>query len=572
MILGFSAFPIDKDFIFQNFAPQLKQVSEIKKDIKKNPSLELARNSFSPISSFYENLDYGIYTYHTRGQILNEKGFATLEKLEKNSSIYASLTNFKVSVVAPRFIVKQADDSDKSKYLKDFIDCVLSEMNGTLEDSILGVLSAIIPGYSISEKVFKNIEFDNKIKIGLESIKSKKAGLYGFLLDQFDNILAIHSLIDFIALPVEKFIVFNWLKLNNNPYGFPLFDVLYPLYYSINELQKMMLIGASRFANPSTVVTVPDGASDIDVSYAKDFIKNISQSSAGILPESVKAMLLEISNRSQQPFIEMLHYLISEVEKVILLNDLTVSQSKGGGTRAETQAKISEGKEPLILYTRRILEDVIFEQLIKQLIEINFDKSEFPINFYPKICFNDEIKEDREQFVNIIEKLTNLGYINASDEIDRNWVRQVIEAPTLNENEDEQESEDIENFELFNYDLKTNFPNKNDDKQIILKNSNYPVFDYDFALMIKEKYPKIWSKGGNIRGNEAFDYWTKAREGKDSESIQDWIKERESWIARHFKDYLVAGVVAQIKWGAIGSRGIDYMKNLINKEIEKLEE
>ena len=211
----------------------------------------------------------------------------------------------------------------------------------------------------------------------------------------------------------------------------------------------------------------------------------------------------------------------------------------------------------------------MIEQLIKQLIEINFDKTEFPSNFYPKICFNDEIKEDREKFINMIEKLTNLGYVSASDETDRNWIRQVVEAPI--QNEDEQENEDIEAFELFNYDLKTNFPNKNDNKQIILKNSKYPTFDYDFALMIKEKYPKIWSKGGNIRGNEAFDYWTQAREGKDSELIQDWIKERESWIARHLDNYLVAGVVAQIKWGAIGSKGSDYMKNLINKEIEKLE-
>ena len=130
---------------------------------------------------------------------------------------------------------------------------------------------------------------------------------------------------------------------------------------------------------------------------------------------------------------------------------------------------------------------------------------------------------------------------------------------------------------------QTDFPNKGDDKKISLRNSEEPQFDYDFAKTIKEQTPEIWKAGGNIRGNEAFMLWGRARDGQDTEAIRDWIKEREAWIKRHFEDGKqfkgdtepnlsnVGGVVAQIKWGTIGTLGEQGMKDVILELTKKLE-
>ena len=130
---------------------------------------------------------------------------------------------------------------------------------------------------------------------------------------------------------------------------------------------------------------------------------------------------------------------------------------------------------------------------------------------------------------------------------------------------------------------QTDFPNKGDDKKISLRNSDEPQFDYDFAKTIKEQTPEIWKAGGNIRGNEAFMLWGRARDGQDTESIREWIKEREAWIKRHFEDGKqfkgdtepnlsnVGGVVAQIKWGTIGTLGEQGMKDVILELTKKLE-
>lgn len=117
----------------------------------------------------------------------------------------------------------------------------------------------------------------------------------------------------------------------------------------------------------------------------------------------------------------------------------------------------------------------------------------------------------------------------------------------------------------------TNFPTKGENKKISLSNSNFKQFDHSYAMKLKEDYPEIWKKGGNIRGNEAFEYWHKAKNGDNSDGVQDWIKEREAWMARHEGDFRIAGVIAVVKWGGVVKKGESYMKDLINEEKKKLD-
>jgi len=160
---------------------------------------------------------------------------------------------------------------------------------------------------------------------------------------------------------------------------------------------------------------------------------------------------------------------------------------------------------------------------------------------------------------------------------------------------DQSNEEDAKDYEMLDVDeeikqlldneeKQTNFPKRGEDKKISLRNSNYPQFDYEFAKNVKEDGPKeIWKAGGNIRGNEAFNLWTKARQGSESPAVLAWIKEREAWAARHFRDGQrfkdgsvspnlsnVAGVVAQLKWGVIGTLGQQGMKDVILELDKKL--
>jgi hypothetical protein len=120
----------------------------------------------------------------------------------------------------------------------------------------------------------------------------------------------------------------------------------------------------------------------------------------------------------------------------------------------------------------------------------------------------------------------------------------------------------------------TDFPGPGDDKSVSLDNSQWPVFPVDEAIRLRDDYPAIWDEGGNIRGNEQFALLAPMAEAKrnpESNEEEQAIRLREAWIARHLDDFQLPGVVAQIKWLAIGSRGIDHMRETIQKAIESQE-
>ena len=50
------------------------------------------------------------------------------------------------------------------------------------------------------------------------------------------------------------------------------------------------------------------------------------------------------------------------------------------------------------------------------------------------------------------------------------------------------------------------------------------------------------------------------------------IRTREAWAARHLEDFRLAGVVAQIKWLVVGSRGLSHMRKVISDEKKRLTE
>lgn len=121
----------------------------------------------------------------------------------------------------------------------------------------------------------------------------------------------------------------------------------------------------------------------------------------------------------------------------------------------------------------------------------------------------------------------------------------------------------------------TNFPADGDDQEVDLKNSQWAVFDVDFAENLKLNYPQIWRAGGNVLGNRQFARLRPvALRGGSVETTteEEAVRLREAWGARHQDDFRLAGVVAQIKWLVVGSRGEAYMKDLINEEISKYDD
>lgn len=121
----------------------------------------------------------------------------------------------------------------------------------------------------------------------------------------------------------------------------------------------------------------------------------------------------------------------------------------------------------------------------------------------------------------------------------------------------------------------TNFPKRGDDKKVSLRNSEFNNFPLDYAENLRTNYPEIWRKGGNILGNTQYRRLKKVhRQMGEVKTPTDEkaVRLREAWAARHFKDYRLAGVIAQVKWLVIGSRGLSHMKRVINEAKKEFDD
>lgn len=97
-----------------------------------------------------------------------------------------------------------------------------------------------------------------------------------------------------------------------------------------------------------------------------------------------------------------------------------------------------------------------------------------------------------------------------------------------------------------------------------------PQFPYRYAAYLKAHFPEIWKAGGNIRGNDTYRWWTAYRQGDRSPTVMHWWNvTRPAWIARHYRDHRLPGVIAQIKWGTVGTLGVSGMKRVVEDAIRR---
>ena len=101
--------------------------------------------------------------------------------------------------------------------------------------------------------------------------------------------------------------------------------------------------------------------------------------------------------------------------------------------------------------------------------------------------------------------------------------------------------------------------------------SKWVMFDREFASRLKKDYPQIWALGGNIKGNDQYRILTQIAEAggvAKNQAQTNALELREAWVARHAGDFRLPGVIAQIKWLAVGSRGEDHMKNVVREAMQ----
>ena len=416
------------------------------------PGLELATGSGQ---SLYTK--YGV-TFENPDAVVKKKGLKVFEDMERKDGHYAAvLQTRKLALLGKGFEIHPYDDQNpRDVEVADFVRWSLEHMSGSLLQDLMEVLDAMGKGFSLTEIKYGIAEEKPWAgKITLLALKSKDQQDFGFLLDDFDNILddgivqnpmvshglRLHNAVserDLYRLqsrggngtqrrlPRDKFIHFIFNGRAENPYGRGLGGICYWYSWFKNEGGlKFWLIFLERFGSPSLKVTITDQASEPDRKKAQTILRQLQQETAMICPPGFDAELLDAARRGGDGgYQQLIAVCNAEISKAVLGQTLTTEQGDRG---ARSLGVVHQ--EVLFDITRfdaDLLEAALNEQLIRRLVDFNF----LGLEGYPTFKIPVKPRKDLNVETQSLERLVKM---NAR--IPENYIHDELGYPTADEDE-----------------------------------------------------------------------------------------------------------------------------------------
>ena len=364
--------------------------------------------------------------------LVDRKGLEIYEQMMTDVEISNSVDTKRYSVIASNWEIVPASDSDADIDVANFIRYVFENVRGSVYTLMFEVLYAIAMGYSITEKVFHVIESGDYAGFwAIERFKAKNADDYRFDLDEFGNIenLRLISLSNYNGeiVNLDKFIVYTYNPKNGLPYGTSDLRAAYKHYWSVDFLTKWLNIYNETFAMPTRVAKIPKGAykatgTDSQTTL-QSILEDIMNNTAITIPEDITLEFKEASMGGAISMLNTIKYHNGMIKTKILGQTLTSGQGSGSSSYA-LGVQHGETKEDFVTALRRQMEDtVVNEQIIKQLVDLNFS-----VDAYPKFSLIPRQTAIDKLTAADISQLKSVGILTDSD---ANIIRKRIGLPPM---------------------------------------------------------------------------------------------------------------------------------------------
>lgn len=366
--------------------------------------------------------------------LVGKKGLRIYEKMGKDEQVKASLTFKKYARLSAGWEISPGDPEDSTSVeMTDFIKSNLKSMSGTFYNTLLNILSGMNYGFSISEKVIELIpNGDFKGKIGYKAIKTREPFGYGFKTDIHSNLEAIVFNGGVIAsdskelnnvLPPERFVIFSYNKEFGNWYGESDLRAAYRSWFSKNIIMKFYNIFLERFGAPTVKATMPAGAGTKVKEAIDELLLNLQTKSGIRIPDGVVIELLEAQRRGDAGYKDAINMHDTAISRAILIPELMGFNTRAAGAQSLGEVQFKNFMLILAKLGMDLQEDVVEEQIIRPIIDLNWDNvSE---EQYPVFKLNSLEEDDVVARAKILTDLSKEGFVDPTEE----WVREYLLLP-----------------------------------------------------------------------------------------------------------------------------------------------
>lgn len=384
----------------------------------------------------------GDFQKYNPDSLRENKGYDIYEKMMLDDQIKAVLEFKKQAVlsrswrfdVASEFNEESGKDieNEEQKHIANFFETMIDEIKDSWSDNLLAILSALEYGYSICEKNYKPIQFDDKTYWGIRDIKLRPYETFdgGIKIDEHGNIISISQVVGAgdVELPESKIIYFVHQKTKDAHYGESDLKAAYRAWWSKDITIKLNNLYLERLAGGFLYAEVDGTLTDEQKTTVKNLINNVSGKMGAMLPKKVQLKLFPAV--MTEAFIKAIALADKAISKSVLVPNL-LGLTEQGSTGSYAQSETHKEMFFYIVFTiAKRLEEILNEQVFRQLAIWNFNTEKFP-----RFKFDDLSNEQKELLAKSWAELVSKNAVTKSDS-DEQHIRNLMGFPDKTEVEE----------------------------------------------------------------------------------------------------------------------------------------
>lgn len=368
--------------------------------------------------------------------LVRRKGVQIYREMAQDEQIKAALLCKQYAVLSTGYEIQmpEVDKEDQTEEVSDehkkFIEFNFEEMRGSFDSKLLDIMSAITFGFSVSERIFGAIEFGPfEGKWGLVDLKTRPPDDIEFGMDAVGNLTKMGVIQNGVPMPTDKFVIYSYRSAWGNPYGDSDLRAAYRPWWAKDSMLKLMAVSLERYAEPIAVATYEGLLDENQRNDLQAFLKNLQSRSGILVPKTVTLDFKAPPPRAAEAFIPSINLYDQYLRIAILmpgLIGLSGEQQTGSFARAVKEFDVFLW---IIGQLRRDLETLVNEQIIKPLLDLNY---EIEHGQYPTFRFKELTETARQQQYEMFLAGLGAGALTKGPE-DENKLRELINFQPLPE-------------------------------------------------------------------------------------------------------------------------------------------
>ena len=331
------------------------------------------------------------FTPYNPSVLVSRKGMKVFDDMRKDEQVKAAMGFKKHAVLSSGWEIVSPEGQAADWEVTEFVKWNLAEFfEDTIEEALLGVLTALDYGYSISELIWdKSQTKEHGNKIVLKALKNKRPHEFDFKADEYGELLSDGIIqrtgIKDTSLPVHKFVLFSYEKEFGNHYGKSDLESVYRSWWIKDNAYKWFAMMLERLGIPPIFALYdPSAYTKEQIADLKIVISRLQAATTGIIPKgrgenSLEFWNPELAGESTDVFTKSFERFDLDITRALLMPGLI------GATGDATQGSLARATVHfdmfmlVVGYLRSRIEGrVMQEQVVKRLVDLNFSVDEYP--------------------------------------------------------------------------------------------------------------------------------------------------------------------------------------------------